>query len=74
LGDWKRDCRSRTLVDSALAGREAASRFVARAGLAAVFLLHRVAGFGEVGDDAMGAALDDAHAGRDITQPRAPGS
>src|SRR6266516_612970 len=27
LGDWKRDCRSRTLVDSALAGSQALASF-----------------------------------------------
>ena len=38
---------------------------------AAVFLLHHVAGFGQVGDDAAGAALGDVHAGRDVAQPHA---
>ena len=39
---------------------------------AAVFPLHHVAGRGQVGDDAVGAALGDAHAGRDVAQPHAP--
>ena len=38
---------------------------------AAVFLFHHIAGFGEVGDDAVGAALGDAQAGRDVAQSRA---
>jgi len=38
---------------------------------AAVFLLHHVAGLGEVGDDAVGGALGDVQARRDIAQPRA---
>ena len=37
----------------------------------AVLLRDHVAGLGEVGDDAMGTALSDAQAGRDVTQPRA---
>jgi hypothetical protein len=43
---------------------------------AAVLLLDDVAGLGQVGDDAVGAALGDAQAGRDVAQPRsrAPGS
>ena len=57
--------------DHGQAGREAASRFVARVGLVAVFLLHHIAGFSEVGDDAVGAALGDAHAGRDVARSRA---
>lgn len=36
---------------------------------AAVFVLHHVASFGEIGDDAMGAALGDTQAVRDVTQP-----
>jgi hypothetical protein len=38
---------------------------------AAVFPFHHVAGRSQVGDDAVRAALGDAHAGRDITQPHA---
>jgi hypothetical protein len=38
---------------------------------AAVFLLDHVTGFGQVGDDAVGAAFGDAQAGRDDAQPRA---
>ena len=38
---------------------------------AAVFLLDDVSGCGQVGDDAEGAALGDAYAGRDVAQPRA---
>ena len=38
---------------------------------AAVLLPDHVAGLGEIGDDAVGAALGDAQAGRDVTQPRA---
>jgi hypothetical protein len=38
---------------------------------AAVFPLHHVAGRGQVGDDAVGAALGNAHAGRDVAQPHA---
>ena len=38
---------------------------------AAVFLLRRVAGRGQVGDDAVGAALGAARAGRDVAEPRA---
>jgi hypothetical protein len=37
---------------------------------AAVFLRDHVAGLGQVGDDAVGAALGDAQPGRDVTQPR----
>jgi hypothetical protein len=40
---------------------------------AAVFLLDHVAGLGETGRDAVGAALGDAQAGRDVAQPRARG-
>src|SRR5258705_13517482 len=36
---------------------------------AAVFLLRRVAGCGQVGDDAVGAALAAARAGRDVAEP-----
>jgi hypothetical protein len=36
---------------------------------AAVFLLHHVAGCGQVGDDAVGAALGDAQAGRAAARP-----
>jgi hypothetical protein len=35
---------------------------------AAVFLLHYIAGLGQIDDDAVGAALGDAQAGRDIAQ------
>src|SRR6185369_2900569 len=38
---------------------------------AAVFPLDGVAGRGQVADDVVGAALGDAHAGRDVAQPRA---
>jgi hypothetical protein len=38
---------------------------------AAVFLLRRVAGRGQVGDDAAGAALGAARAGRDVAEPHA---
>jgi hypothetical protein len=38
---------------------------------AVIFLLHHVADFGQVGDDAVGAALGDAHASRDVAQPHA---
>ena len=38
---------------------------------AAVFLLRHVADCGQVGDDAVGAALGDARAGRDVAQPHA---
>jgi hypothetical protein len=38
---------------------------------AAVFLLDHVAGSGQAGDDAAGAALGDAQAGRDVAQLRA---
>ena len=38
---------------------------------AAVFLLDHITGLGEVSDDAVGAALGDAQAGRDVAQPRA---
>jgi hypothetical protein len=41
------------------------------AAAAAVFLLHHVAGCGQVGDDAVGAALGAAQAGRDVAQPHA---
>jgi hypothetical protein len=37
---------------------------------AAVFVLEDVAGCGQVGDDAVGAAFGDAQAGRDVAQPR----
>jgi len=37
----------------------------------AVLLPDQVAGLGEVGDGAVGAALGDAQAGRDVAQPRA---
>jgi hypothetical protein len=36
---------------------------------AAILLLDDVAGVGQVGDDAVGAAFGDADAGRDVTQP-----
>jgi hypothetical protein len=36
---------------------------------AAIFLLHHVAGCGQAGDDAVGAALGDARAGRDAAEP-----
>ena len=39
---------------------------------AAVFLLRHAAGCGQVGDDAVGAALGAARAGRDVAEP--PGS
>ena len=38
---------------------------------AAVFVLDHVAGCGQVGDDAVGAALGDVQAGRDVARPRA---
>ena len=38
---------------------------------AAVFLLQHVTGFGQVGDDAVGAAFGDAQAGREVAQPHA---
>ena len=38
---------------------------------AAVLVRDHVAGLGQVGDDAVGAALGNAQAGRDIAQPRA---
>jgi hypothetical protein len=38
---------------------------------AAVFLLDDVSGRGQVGDDAVRAALGNAQAGRDVPQPRA---
>ena len=38
---------------------------------AAVFLLDDVPGCGQVGDDAVGATVGDAHAGRDVKQPHA---
>jgi hypothetical protein len=38
---------------------------------AAVFLPDGVAGRGQVADDAVGAALGDAHRGRDVAQPHA---
>src|SRR4029077_13053888 len=38
---------------------------------AAALLPDHVAGAGEIADDSVGAALGDAHAGRDIAQPRA---
>jgi hypothetical protein len=38
---------------------------------AAVFLLDHVAGCGQAGDDAVGAALGDVQAGRDVARPRA---
>jgi hypothetical protein len=38
---------------------------------AAIFLLDHIVGFGQVGDDAVRAALGDAHVGRDVTQPHA---
>jgi phage shock protein C len=38
---------------------------------AAVFVLHHVASFSEIGDDAVGAPLRDAQAVRDVTQPDA---
>jgi len=43
---------------------------------AAVLLLDHVAGLGQLGDDAVSAALGDAQPGRDVAQPRsrAPGS
>jgi hypothetical protein len=37
----------------------------------AVFLLDDVARRGQVGDDAVGAALGDSQAGRDVAQPHA---
>jgi len=37
---------------------------------AAVFVLDHVAGCGQVGDDAVGAALGDVQAGRDVAEPR----
>src|SRR5260370_18018523 len=39
---------------------------------AAVFLLDDVAGLGPAGDDAAGAALGDAPAGRDVAPPAEP--
>jgi hypothetical protein len=38
---------------------------------AAVFLLYHVPGCGEIGDQAVGAALGDAQAGSDVAQPHA---
>ena len=38
---------------------------------AAIFLLDHVAGCGQVGDDAVGAALGDVQAGRDVARSRA---
>jgi hypothetical protein len=38
---------------------------------AAVLVLQHVAGFGEVGDDAVGAAFGDAQTRRDVAQSRA---
>jgi hypothetical protein len=38
---------------------------------AAVFLLDDVPGCGQVGDDAVGATVGDAHAGRDVKQSHA---
>jgi hypothetical protein len=38
---------------------------------AAVLLRDHVAGLGEVGNDAVGAAIGDAQAGRDVAQSRA---
>ncbi len=40
---------------------------------AAVFLLRHAAGCGQVGDDAVGAALGAARAGRDVAEPHATG-
>ncbi len=37
---------------------------------AAVFVLDHVAGCGQVGEDAVGAALGDVQAGCDVAQPR----
>jgi hypothetical protein len=47
--------------------REAGLDLVAVA--AAVFLLDQVAGYGQAGDDAVGAALGDVQAGRDVARP-----
>ncbi len=55
------------LLASGFGQREVRLDLVAVA--AAVFLLHHVAGCGQVGDDAGGAALGDAQAGRDVAQP-----
>ena len=38
---------------------------------AAVLLLHDVPGLSQIGDDTVGAALGDAHPGRDVAQPHA---
>jgi hypothetical protein len=57
------------MAGSWLAGSGGASGSVAVA--AAVSLLDHVAGSGQAGDDAAGAALGDAQAGRDVGQQRA---
>src|SRR5712692_8573644 len=57
------------LLAGGLGQREVRLDLVAVA--AAVFLLDHVVGLGQVGDDAVGAALGDAHAGRDVAQPHA---
>jgi hypothetical protein len=43
----------------------------AREYLTGALLLDDVAGCGQVGDDAVGAALGDAQAGREVAQPHA---
>jgi hypothetical protein len=61
-------------ADGGLAGAGLGQRQVSLdliAVTAAVFLLHHIASVGEIGDDAVGAALGDAQAGRDVAQPDA---
>ena len=66
--------KGQDFADGALPGggfRQRQVRLDLVAVAAAVFLLHHVAGLGEVGDDAVGGALGDAQARRDVAQPRA---
>ena len=68
-GKKGQDLADRAIPASGLREREVRLDLVAVA--AAVLLPDQVAGLGEIGDDAVGAALGDAQAGRDVAQARA---
>src|ERR1700683_1415638 len=68
-GQKGQDLADRAFPASGLREREVRLDLVAVA--AAVLLLDHVAGLGQLGDDAVSAALGDAQAGRDVAQPRA---
>src|SRR5579864_7500989 len=67
-GKKGQDLADRAFPASWLREREVRLDLVAVA--AAVLLLDHVAGLGQLGDDAISAALGDAQPGRDVTQPR----